>query len=228
MHDAEPTPREEPYVFLTWLARWMSGERSCEWAVWFQAHWKDFKRAEGDTSFAVWRARHTKLLRETHRALNADGYRVKVEAQNWFRYRHEGAPIVVGGKPDLLAFRDDDAIVLDVKTGRAHDWHEQQVLLPMSLLPRSDLAEYEDARFRGRLVYEDGLVRDFPARQAEDVFEQLPYFLDILAGPEEEAHRVPSREECRFCPISGAHCPERIEPAGVVPDAPAPAADPFG
>lgn len=224
MNPAEPAPRAEPYVFLTWLARWMSGERSCEWAVWFQAHWKDFKRAESDASFAVWRARHTKLLRETHRALNADGYRVKVEAQNWFRYRHEGpAPIVVGGKPDLLAFRDDDAIVLDVKTGRAHDWHEQQVLLPMALLPRSDLHEHEDARFRGRLVYEDGQVREFPSRQAEDVFGELPYFLDILAGPEEEARRVPSREECGFCPISGEHCPDRIER-----DGPAPDADPFG
>ncbi len=205
-------PRDEPYIFVSLLARWISGERSCEWAVWFQSRWKEFERVESDFDFAVWKVDHTKLLRETHRALNADGYRVKVEAQNWFRARHENSPgIVVGGKPDLLALREDGDIVLDVKTGRAHDWHALQVLLPMALVPRSDLDEHHERRFRGRLVYEDGVVKELHPRQAEDVYERLPYFLDILAGPEEDAHRVPSWQECSWCPISSAHCPDRIE-----------------
>lgn len=119
--------------------------------------------------------------------------------------------IAVGGKPDLLALREDDNLVLDVKTGKPHDWHAHQVLLPMALLPRSDLDEHRERRFRGRLVYDDGLVKELDRRQAEDVYERLPYFLDILTGPEEEAHRVPSRQECGYCPISKTHCPERIE-----------------
>ncbi len=210
-------PRDEPYSFLTQLARWMSGERSCEWAVWFQAHWKDFDRVPSDFDFITWKVRHTRLLRETWRALGGDGYRLKIEDQNWFRYEHPSG-VVVGGKPDLLALREDDDIVLDVKTGRAHDWHELQVLLPMALLPHSDLDEHRERRFRGRLVYEDGQVRDLHPAQADEIMAELPYFLDIVAGPEEEARRVPSRQECRFCPISGEHCPERIEaeaaPAG--------------
>lgn len=205
-------PRDEPYIFVSLLARWISGERSCEWAFWFQANWKDFDRVESDFDFTVWKVDHTKLLRETHRGLNADGYRVKVENQNWFRARHEDAPgIVIGGKPDLLALSEEDNLVLDVKTGKPHDWHAHQVLLPMAFLPRSDLDEHHERRFRGRLVYADGLVKELDRRMAEDVYERLPYFLDILTGAEEEAHRVPSRQECGYCPISSAHCPERIE-----------------
>lgn len=208
-------PRDEPYVYLSWLAPWMSGERSCDWSVWFRAHWRDYTRAEDGSDFSAWRVRHTMLLRETHRALNAEGYHVKVEAQNWFSYRRDSAvPVVVGGRPDLIALREDDAIVLDVKTGRPQAWHDQQVLLPMALVPRSDLEEHRDVRFRGRLVYEDGLVREFHPRQAEEIIEALPYFLDIVAGPEAEARRIPSRQECRFCPISSVHCPERIEEGG--------------
>tara|TARA_B100001123_G_scaffold324923_1_gene365151 strand:+ start:2967 stop:3620 length:654 start_codon:yes stop_codon:yes gene_type:complete len=209
--------REEPYIFISLLARWISGERSCEWAFWFQANWQDFERVESDFDFSVWKVDHTRLLRDTHKALNAEGYSVKIENQNWFRARHEGSPgIVIGGKPDLLALRDEDNIVLDVKTGKPHDWHAHQVLLPMALLPRSDIDEHFERRFRGRLVYHDGLVREFDRRQGEDVYDRLPYFLDILVGSEQDAHRVPSRQECGYCPISKAHCPDRVD---VVPGA---------
>ena len=205
-------PRDEPYVWLTWLAQWMSGDKSCEWAVWFRANWRDYERAEDDTDFSVWRVRHTKLLRETHIGLNREGYRVKVERQNHFSARYGDSPCVIGGQPDLIALGEGDNIVLDVKTGKARDWHEQQVLLPMALLRHSNLDEHRERRFRGRLVYEDGLVKELHARQAEDLLAELPYFLEILSGPEREARRVPSPLECRYCPISGTHCPERIEP----------------
>ncbi len=205
-------PRSEPYVWLTWLATWMSGEKSCDWAVWFRANWTDYERVADGFDFSIWKVKHTKLLRETHRALNGEGYRVKVENQNRFAARLDESPgIVIGGKPDLLALRDTDNIVLDVKTGRVHDWHDHQVLLPMALLPLSNLDEHRERRFHGRLVYEDGTVKEFHPRQADLLLEQLPYFLDILSGPEEEARRIPSQEECRYCPISSEHCPERIE-----------------
>ena len=31
-------PRETPYIWTTWLPRLLTGENSCEWAVWFKAH----------------------------------------------------------------------------------------------------------------------------------------------------------------------------------------------
>ncbi len=203
--------RNEPYVWLTWLAPWMSGDKSCDWSVWFRANWRDYEKAEGDSDFSSWRVRHTRLLRETHKELNREGYRVRVERQNSFTASLPDSPCVIGGQPDLIALREDDDIVIDVKTGRERDWHEQQVLLPMALLPFSNLAEHRERRFRGRILYADGLVKEFHPRQAEEILAELPYFLDVLAGPEEEARRIPSPPECRYCPISKTHCPDRIE-----------------
>lgn len=208
----EPVRRDEPYVWLTWLAPWVSGENSCDWAVWFQTNYHRFEKLDGG-DFTAWRADHTRLRRETHQALNADGYRVKVENQNRFSARHEDSPaVVIGGTPDLLAFRDEDAIVLELKTGKQRAWHSHQVLLPMALLPRSNRAEYEETRFRGRLIYKDGSDREFSPREADELYERLPYFLNVLAGPEDEATRIPSYEECRYCPLGSALCPERLAP----------------
>ena len=43
-----PTPREFPYIWATWLPRLLVGDRSCEWAVWFKAHYQDFERQPSD------------------------------------------------------------------------------------------------------------------------------------------------------------------------------------
>ena len=32
-------PREsKPYIWVAWLSKLLSGDDSCEWRVWFQAH----------------------------------------------------------------------------------------------------------------------------------------------------------------------------------------------
>ena len=38
------TPRDFPYIWATWLPRLLTGENSCEWAVWFKAHHQDWTR----------------------------------------------------------------------------------------------------------------------------------------------------------------------------------------
>ena len=51
-HQHQPTPseqtlaqrREHPYICATWLPRLLTGENSCEWAVWFKAHHQDWTR----------------------------------------------------------------------------------------------------------------------------------------------------------------------------------------
>ena len=34
--------RQHPYVWATWLPRLLTGENSCEWAIWFKAHYQDW------------------------------------------------------------------------------------------------------------------------------------------------------------------------------------------
>lgn len=214
--------RDGPYVWLTWLSRWIGGDRSCDWSVWFQAN-NFYDKLDDGKDWTLTRVKHTRLLKETRDALIADGYRVRVEDQNKFTARHEDSPsVAIGGKPDLLAFRDDDAIIIDVKTGLHYVGHDQQVLLPMALMPRCR-REYEDVRFRGQLIYEDGSIFEFHPQAAEDLYNELPYFLNKLSGPEDKTLRAPSARECAWCPISSAYCPDRIER-----DGPAPNADPFG
>ena len=36
-----PQRREHPYIWATWLPRFLTGENSCEWAVWFKANYQN-------------------------------------------------------------------------------------------------------------------------------------------------------------------------------------------
>ena len=56
------TPRAFPYIWTTWLPRLLTGENSCEWAVWFKAHHQDWTRTPSEFNQAEWRLNHTALL----------------------------------------------------------------------------------------------------------------------------------------------------------------------
>ena len=54
--------REHPYIWATWLPRLLTGENSCEWAVWFKAHYQDWTKVPSDFNQAQWILNHTALL----------------------------------------------------------------------------------------------------------------------------------------------------------------------
>ena len=56
------TPREYPYIWATWLPRLLTGENSCEWAVWFKAHHQNWTRTPSEFNQAQWMLNHTALL----------------------------------------------------------------------------------------------------------------------------------------------------------------------
>ena len=56
--------REHPYIWATWLPRLLTGENSCEWAVWFKAHHQNWSRQPSDFDQAQWLLDHTALLNE--------------------------------------------------------------------------------------------------------------------------------------------------------------------
>ncbi len=41
---AVPQRRENPYIRATWLPRRLTGENSCEWAIWFEARYVEWTR----------------------------------------------------------------------------------------------------------------------------------------------------------------------------------------
>ena len=71
--------RDFPYIWATWLPRLLTGERSCEWAIWFKAHHRDWAQVPSDFNQAEWMLNHTSLLNEQRDQWTHSGYDIPVE-----------------------------------------------------------------------------------------------------------------------------------------------------
>jgi hypothetical protein len=205
--------RGNAYLWATWVSSYLAGDTNCEWSLWVRARyqgWKLVDDGEGN-QMALWHVNHAALLRQLVAAARASGDRVWVESQNSFRLAlPEGATLA--GKPDLVTLAPDATItVTDAKTGQRKPSHTIQVMLYQWALARAG-ARFQGRRIDGRVEYADGgppvLI---PATAINAVFEQR--VLDCLAlfATTTPPYRLPSRQECRFCPVSGEACPERVE-----------------
>ena len=150
---------------------------------------------------------HTALLNEQREAWEKQGCSVLTEAQNSFTLR--GSSASLAGKPDLVAQRRDGATVIDAKSGRPSPHHAIQVMVYMYALPRA-LERYRGLALSGQVAYPDHVV-DIPAAAVDEGFiRNLGSLIRRLAA-ETSARRVPSPMECRFCEITKADCPDRLE-----------------
>ncbi len=203
------TLRDEPYVWVTWITKLMSGEAQCRWAAWFRAH-HTFEKQPSDFDSAAWTARHAELLRATSDGLRAEGWELYLEAQNQFRLKgKEGTTL--SGKPDLVALRGDEVKVIDCKTGRPKTADQMQVLVYMLVLPHTHAA------CKGRVVdgevrYHDHAVAIPAAKITDDLREQFRRTMHEVGGTGPPP-RVPSWDECRYCDITARDCPQRVTEA---------------
>ena len=148
---------------------------------------------------------HTALVNERRSNWESGGY--SVEGQNSFQLR--GRSATMSGKSDLIARRVDDVAIVDAKTGHDSPSHVVQVMIYLYALPRA-LERYRGAKLRGQVTYRDHTVR-ISAEAVDDQFIQnLGALIRRISG-DEPARRVPSRQECRFCDITAADCPARID-----------------
>ena len=85
-----PRPRESPYVWVTWLARLLAGEASCEWASWFRSHHQDWAKPPTDFDSTQWMLDHTALVNQARESREKLGYTVFTEGQNSFPAPGEG------------------------------------------------------------------------------------------------------------------------------------------
>ena len=135
------------------------------------------------------------------------GFDVNIEGQNSFQLR--GRSATLAGKPDLITQRDGQAVIVDVKTGQDSTSHVVQVMIYLYAIPRA-LERYRSLKLRGQATYLDHTVR-IPAEAVDDQFIQnLGTLIRRLAADKPPA-RVPSRQECRFCDITGEDCPDRVD-----------------
>ena len=198
-----------PYVWVTWLPRLLSGESSCEWASWFKAQHEEDSWTLVASGFDLtkWLTDHTALLNQSREAWERRGYSVLTEEQNRFNLRGKSA--VLAGKPDLIACKDDEVVVIDTKTGRSSTAHPVQVMLYMYALPKA-LERYRGLKLTGQVAYSDHVV-DIPAEAVDETFVQRMGQLITRLASDMPARRIPSPGECRFCEITPADCPERVE-----------------
>ena len=150
---------------------------------------------------------HTALLKERITNREVGGLDVDVEAQNRFELRGKSA--TRAGRPDLVARRDDEAVIVDAKTGQENPSHLVQVMIYLYAVPKA-FEKYRNLKPRGQVTYQDHTVR-IPAEAVDDQFVQNLGALICRLSADKPARRVPSPQECRFCDISAADCPERVD-----------------
>ena len=204
-----PQRREHPYIWATWLPRLLTGENSCEWAIWFKAHYVDWTRAPSNFDQAQWLLSHTALVNERIGNWTVGGHEVDVEAQNRFELR--GRTATLAGRPDIIAHREDQAVIVDAKTGHDSPNHAVQVMIYLYAVPRA-LERYRNTELRGQVTYLDHTTR-IPMDAVDDAFIGNLGSLIRRLSADEPARRVPSRQECRFCDITAADCPARVDAA---------------
>jgi len=199
--------RSNPFIWISWLSKLMAGEKQCQWACWFRSHYRWDKLPSG-CDLARWTAEHAQLLRSRRATLEAQGFTVYTEEQNSFTLMGRTG-IEVSGKPDLVALRGQEAYVEDCKTGTPRHSDHFQVLVYMLSLPHVD-GPCKGRKIEGRIVYGNAVV-DISSSKIDPPLKQLFRKTVLAIGGRKPARKVPSWAECRYCDISRADCPERIE-----------------
>ena len=74
-----------------------------------------------------------------------------------------GKNATLAGKPDLIALKGSDAVIIDAKTGKPSPAHATQVMIYQYAVPKA-LPEYRGVECRGHVVYRTGRWASPPAR----------------------------------------------------------------
>ena len=206
-------PRTSPYVYVTWIPRYLTGDKSCLFAAWFKANHQGYAKMPSDFNSAKWLMDQTDLMNKLVEELEERGCELFIEQQNSFRVESARSGAVTGGKPDVVAaYPDGRNVIYDAKTGQESASHIVQVQLYMYLLPKSKIARWKGKRFEGAVVYADGSERHIAADSVDDAFvSRLGEFMRKMTS-DMPPRRVPSLAECGWCELTKADCPDRIEP----------------
>lgn len=194
------------YVFPTWITKLLAGESKCAFAPWYKAHYKYEKRPDDPERaefFRTWTAKHDAIVQRRAAELKREGWTTKVEEAGEFRVRGKGGTI--SGKPDIVAMRGDDVLVIDAKAGRPRQSDHWQVLLYMMFLPLDWLKGFT-GKIQGEVAYQDNDVFVRPLKAEER--DTIGAALRLVTGPEAPV-AVPSAGDCKWCDI--AQCQYRYK-----------------
>lgn len=196
-----------PYLYVTWLAKFLAGDVQCEWSLWFQSRFNFAKVEDPSFDLAAWSKDHDDLVAVRAQQYTGSGYDVKVENQNYFQVKGQHA--IIAGKMDLVARKQGYAIVADGKTGerRKSDWW--QVLIYMAALPI--IWKSGTMRISGEVFYKDQArvgvePEELTAELRKKIFALAKYVGSMTQPPA----YTPSPHECAFCKIGPNDCAKRM------------------
>jgi hypothetical protein len=187
----------------------MAADKHCEWSAWFRARFRGYDKVPSDFDLAAWKAAHGEMVRGRAEELRGEGFSVFVEEQNKFSL--PGKAATLGGVPDLVAVRDGQGLVVDCKSGRQRDSDSFQVLTYMLVLPVTHEA-CRGMNLAGEVQYRDSRLRIEPEQLTDELRRLIRATIERVGG-EAPLPRVPSLGECRFCDLTAADCPERMDEA---------------
>jgi CRISPR/Cas system-associated exonuclease Cas4 (RecB family) len=204
--------KSKPYIWVSWLAKYLA-EPKCQYSWWFRVHYQYDKCEEMGPQLAEWNREHTAMMNERRAELEEAGFVVRMESDNEFKI--EGKFATIAGKPDITAAMIGTVrytYVIDGKTGIERDSDQWQVRIYLYALPRArkDLIA---GSLEGEVHYKVGDRRVKVMLSQRDEKKIIEGILR-LSHPTPPA-KVPSRDECKFCNIGIADCPERVMPAAV-------------
>jgi CRISPR/Cas system-associated exonuclease Cas4 (RecB family) len=199
-------PRSTPYIYVTWLSKLLAGEKFCEWAAWFQTHNKITKRPS-DFDQSSYQIDHTSLLRSTMADLEENEYTISIEAQNYFELVGQTAKLA--GRPDIIARRGQEALIIDGKTGEPRVSHAVQVMIYMWAIPKA-LPQYRNVKFTGMLIYNDNHTKNIPNERVDSRFVKSVAGMIKTLASDQPTRKVPSGSECGFCSITDSDCGDRV------------------
>ena len=154
-----------------------------------------------------WSIDYTQRLNSCIKRYEEQGYEVSNGGPNDYVLSVGGT--VLSGRPDVIATRGDECVVIDFPKGKPNRAHALQVTTHMYALPRA-VERLRGMSPRGEVAYMRELV-DLPASSVDlEFISNLSRLVGRLASGEPLA-RVPSPEECGMCDITAADCPERLD-----------------
>lgn len=200
--------RFSPYTWCTWLTPLIAGDAQCLYAPWLQSQFQIDKLERGDFDLVRWKIEHAAMVDVRATELRGESWTVAVEDQNKFTLR--GQATTLAGKPDIVAVRDSDALVVDCKSGKRRSSDAIQVLLYMFAIPLYHRLWRPSFRLTGEVRYRDGAITIQPEQFTPELRQRIIAMLQRMGDAEPPA-RVASASECAYCPVSAQDCPDRIE-----------------
>ena len=207
------TKRDHAYLWVTWVSKMMAGACNCHWSLWMKAHYKDLPTQERgedkDDHIRDWTANHVALLNETKAEYEANGYTCYTEDQAGFCMVGKTG-VSVAGKCDLVCIKGDEAVVIDIKTGKKRLSDYFQVMIYLIAL-RVTRGPWTGKIMRGLVVYpKPEKPVDVPSENIEGNMENFRKAIAIISG-DAEAKKCPSYQECRYCEMPMSECPDRVK-----------------